>query len=213
MDPFSARAVRSAYDRVAEDYATAFADDLKRLPVDTVVLEEAGKSLLGDGPVLDLGCGPGHVAQFLSLRGVRVIGVDLAPGMLAVARARFSRRPVAAGDLRCLPVRTGSCAGAVAFYSLQHVPRSSLGSALAEIRRVLTRRALLVVAAHLGEGEFFADELLGHTFPKVGGCFYAADEMVQAVAGNGFVVESDRQRGPLPHEHPSQRIYLLARAV
>jgi hypothetical protein len=110
-------------------------------------------------------------------------------------------------------MRTGSCSGALAFYSVQHVPRLQLSDVLAEVRRVLTGGAPLVVATHLGDGDVFFTELLGHTFATTGGTMYARDELLAVVATHGFAIESVRERGPLPHEHPSQRIYVTARAV
>src|SRR5262245_64747735 len=40
------------------------------------------------GPVLDLGCGTGRVSFPLAAAGFDVTGLDSAPGMLAIARAR-----------------------------------------------------------------------------------------------------------------------------
>lgn len=45
-------------------------------------------SSLGPASVLDAGCGTGRVAVELARRGVAVVGVDLDPDMLAVARAK-----------------------------------------------------------------------------------------------------------------------------
>jgi SAM-dependent methyltransferase len=41
-----------------------------------------------EGPVLDIGCGPGRIVAGLALRGVLALGVDPAPGAVALARAR-----------------------------------------------------------------------------------------------------------------------------
>ncbi len=43
---------------------------------------------LGPASVLDAGCGTGRVAVELDRRGMNVVGVDLDPQMLAVARAK-----------------------------------------------------------------------------------------------------------------------------
>ena len=40
------------------------------------------------GPVLDVGCGPGRLAAALLGQGVPALGVDIAPGAVALARAR-----------------------------------------------------------------------------------------------------------------------------
>jgi SAM-dependent methyltransferase len=41
-----------------------------------------------DGPVLDVGCGPGRIVEGLARRGVAALGVDPAPGAVALARRR-----------------------------------------------------------------------------------------------------------------------------
>jgi hypothetical protein len=58
VDPFSAGAVRRAYDDVAVDYADAFGDDLARLPLDREMLDAALAVADGHGWVLEAGCGP-----------------------------------------------------------------------------------------------------------------------------------------------------------
>jgi len=60
-------------------------------------LAESGRDVHGEaglvaglspGSVLDAGCGTGRVALELARRGIDVVGVDLDPEMLAVARAK-----------------------------------------------------------------------------------------------------------------------------
>ncbi|MDQ4068665.1 MAG: class I SAM-dependent methyltransferase [Actinomycetota bacterium] len=41
-----------------------------------------------DGPVIDLGCGPGRLVVSLAARGVPALGVDSSPAAVALARAR-----------------------------------------------------------------------------------------------------------------------------
>lgn len=67
------------------------------------------------------------------------------------------------------------------------------------------------VAAHLGDSDVISTELLGHPIDPVGGALHARDDLVGAIGAAGFVVDVERQRGPLPNEFASQRLYLLAR--
>jgi ubiquinone/menaquinone biosynthesis C-methylase UbiE len=211
MDPFGAAAVRAAYDLTAEGYAEAFANDLLRLPVDRAVLDSVAERLDGESPVLDLGCGPGQVGQYLMDHGLRVVGLDLALQMLRVARRRTGNRSLAVGDMRSAPLGSESIAGVVAFYSIHHLPRSELGIALAEVRRILKPNGLFVVATHLGESEVYSSEFLGHQIETVGGTLYRNDELVDELQSQSFVVEDVRSRDPLPNEHQSKRIYLTCR--
>jgi SAM-dependent methyltransferase len=71
----------------------------------------------GPEPVVDLGCGHGRHASRLNGPGPlsgRVIGLELDPLALAMRRPGF---PAVRGDLRALPFREGSLAGAYAWYS------------------------------------------------------------------------------------------------
>jgi hypothetical protein len=99
----------------------------------------------------------------------------------------------------------------VSFYSIQHLPRSALGPTLGELHRVLVPDGMLVIAAHLGQGEIVMDEFLGHRVQPLGGTFYGDDELQEALAGRHFRVEEQRGREPLSHEYPSSRTYVLAR--
>jgi SAM-dependent methyltransferase len=53
----------------------------------------------GPGSVLDAGCGTGRVAIELSRRGHEVVGIDLDPDMLEVARQKAPRLTWVYGDL------------------------------------------------------------------------------------------------------------------
>lgn len=211
VEPFDASAVRAAYDTVAEDYAEAFADDLLHLTFDRQVLDAFVARVAVEEPVLDLGCGPGQVGQYVAERGLRVVAMDLALHMLLVARRRRVNDRLTCGDMRALPFRSGSFSGVVAFYSVHNLPRPELPIALAEIHRILKPSGVFVVATHLGEGEVYSDEFLGHKIDTVGGTLYGDDELLATLDGQSFVVEEVRFRDPLPHEHDTERIYVTCR--
>lgn len=65
---------------------------LRVLPVDVWVrdADRSDQRLLAraDGPVLDVGCGPGRHVHALAARGVLAVGVDVSPAALHLARAR-----------------------------------------------------------------------------------------------------------------------------
>jgi ubiquinone/menaquinone biosynthesis C-methylase UbiE len=211
MGPFDVSAVRAAYDTVAEDYAEAFAGDLLRLQLDRQVLDGFVQSVAAGEPVLDLGCGPGQVGQYLAERGLLVVGLDLAQQMLQVARRRTGNDRMACGDMRSIPFRSSAFSGVVAFYSVHNLPRPELRTALDEIRRILKPSGSFVVATHLGKGEVYSTEFLGHDIETVGGVLYRDDELLAVLDRRSFVVEEVRYRDPLPHEHNTQRIYLTCR--
>lgn len=199
----------STYDAVAEVYADRFSDELLKKPLDRQLLAELASALAGRGTVADLGCGPGHVAAHLAGLGVETLGIDLSPRMIEVARQRHPGLRFEVGDLLSLALPDAGLAGAIAFYSLIHLPRASLEPAAAEIRRALAPGAPLLVAFHAGEGAIHADEFLGQPV-SVDVTLFDPDEMTRALSAAGFAIDRVITRPPVEGEYPSTRAYVRA---
>jgi hypothetical protein len=67
------------------------------------------------------------------------------------------------------------------------------------------------LAAHLGGGDVVSEVFLGHHVDPVGGALYSRPEITDELVDAGFTLERAEERAHLAHEHPSRRIYLLAR--
>jgi ubiquinone/menaquinone biosynthesis C-methylase UbiE len=96
---------------------------------------ELDRRLPSDGsPILEVGVGTGVVALGLRRRGRRVIGLDVAPAMLARAVERLGWGLVL-GDARSLPLAAGSVAHAVSVWVTHAVEPPE--ARFAEVARVL----------------------------------------------------------------------------
>jgi len=110
--------VRAVYNAVAGAYDAALRDELDGKPLDRGLLT-AFAELAALGPLADVGCGPGHVTRFLAARHPHVIGIDLSPAMVAIARQRTPELTFTVASMLRLPVVDGVwAAGAVALYSI-----------------------------------------------------------------------------------------------
>jgi ubiquinone/menaquinone biosynthesis C-methylase UbiE len=103
--------------------------------------------------VLDMGCGTGTLALSLVKRvrpGGRVTGVDAAPEMLAVARAKAARRCLPASFQyavgQALPFPDAAFDAAVSSLVLHHLPEAVRSAAVAELVRVVRPGGRLVLA-------------------------------------------------------------------
>src|SRR5262245_2441193 len=95
------------------------------------------------GLVLDAPCGTGILSAFLRRRGFRVIGADISPAMLAVARRRGAALGHVRADLEQPPCRPRSVDAVVSSRFMMHLPSD-------------TRRRVLRTLAGLARGPVIA---------------------------------------------------------
>lgn len=204
--------VRAAYDLIAPAYAARLADELAGLPFERWLLDRVA-GLVGDLPVVEVGCGPGHVTAHLVARGVAAHGLDLSPAMVATARERFGEATYEVGDLRSL-MRPTSAAGwgaVLAWYSLIHLAAAELPAALEALVRPLAPGGTLVLALHAGTQVEHVEEW----FDQPVSLDVVRHEPVQVVTlleAAGLVEVEWYRRGPIAaREERSERLYVLAR--
>ena len=208
MDPSH---ILQSYDLVAEPYARTFAGELEHKPFDRLLLDGVAARLRGKGPVVELGCGPGHVAAYLHERGVDVTGTDLSPRMVAQAQSLFPAVPFRTLDMLQPDLAEGSVCGLVAFYAIVNFDLSQVDTVLREMKRVLVPGGLLAMSFHAGQETIHVEELLGC---KVSMDFQLFDpgDMTVRLERAGLVVDEMTVRPPYAEEHPSHRAYILAHA-
>jgi ubiquinone/menaquinone biosynthesis C-methylase UbiE len=78
----------------------------------------------GEGPVLDLGCGPGQYTRVVAaaLGTGRVLGLDLSFPMLAAARRVVPEVLLVRGSASSLPIREETLSGVLCWNALQLFP-------------------------------------------------------------------------------------------
>ena len=208
-DTRDARVV-AAYDAAAAAYSEAMLDELTGKPFDVWLLERVGA--LADGPVMDLGCGPGQLTAFLADLGLDVHGLDASAGMVGQAQRNFPDLDFQVGRFhQLLRPRTAAAWGAiVAWYSFVHLAPSELSPTVRTVATTLRPGGVLALALHLGNEVRQVHELCG-VGVDVEFVLHDRAQVVAAVAAAGLTVEEWYVRSPLPHEVQTERLYLLAR--
>jgi SAM-dependent methyltransferase len=215
--PAEASGTRRSYDLVADRYAAEIGAELRGKPLDRALLEAFAETAAG-APVLDVGCGPGHVAAYLADRGARAVGLDLSPAMCAVAR-RATGLPFAAADMTALPVGSQAVAGVLCLYAVIHLDAPRRAAAYREFARVLRPGGHALVAFHTSDADVEAGQaktLTDWWGRPVDLTFRFLDPVTEtaAMAEAGLELAARVDRAPYPGvEHASQRSYLLVRRV
>jgi SAM-dependent methyltransferase len=203
--------IQKSYDTVAREYADEIYGELAGKPFDRNVLDRFAERVRGKGRVCDLGCGPAQIARYLCDRGVDAFGVDLSAGMLAQARRLNPGLQLVQSSMLALGLGSETVSGVAAFYSVIHIPRAEVVTALVEIRRVLRPGGLFLVTFHLGSEDSHHEELFGRPV-SLDVTLFTIEEMSRYLTAAGFKIEQVQEREPYAPEveYQSRRGYILA---
>ena len=203
--------IQQSYDDVAAAYAEQFRDELDHKPFDRKMLDWLIEKTAGRGTLCDMGCGPGQIARYLHDHGANACGIDLSEEMVRLAAAANPEIPFSQGNMLQLDtVPDNQYAGIAAFYSIIHVPRSSVAKALTELKRVIKPDGVLLLTYHIGSDIVHRDEFLGKQV-SLDFIFFETTEMKDYLATAGFDLNEVIERDPYPEvEYPSRRAYIFA---
>ena len=98
------------------------------------------------GPILDIGCGTGRSMKLLhNITGGLVVGIDVNPVRLKIAKEVYEESSLVCGDAKLLPFRN-SCFKLVSLINTLHELKAELvDSLLNEVRRILVDKGLLLI--------------------------------------------------------------------
>jgi SAM-dependent methyltransferase len=158
---------KAIHDKLAESYHDAFSAVTNR------AIEPLLKAAhIGDGTrLLDVATGPGTLAAKAAERGARVIGIDIAPAMIALAHALHPHLDFREGGAEELPFVSSSFDAVVSAFGVGHFSRPE--RVLSEFARVLVPKGRVALSWWDGFGKnringmfFEAIKELGVTAPS-----------------------------------------------
>ncbi|MET9298539.1 class I SAM-dependent methyltransferase [Micromonospora aurantiaca] len=200
---------RAAYDAVAEDYARLLPDVVEP-PLDRALLAAFAETVGPGRSVLEAGCGTGRVTAHLHRLGLDISGVDLSPGMVAVARRAYPDLRFEVGSLIELTAPDASLAGLVSWYSIIHLPPELLSEVFAGFHRVLAPGGHLLLAVKAGDRRDRREQAYGHSV-ALDVYWLSPDRLAAQLTTAGFVVSATMVRAPVGRERQPQAFLLAQR--
>jgi len=146
------------YDRIGIRY-----NETRRADPRIVSLISDQLGTIGNGPVLDIGCGTGNYTNALNRSGLDMIGVDPSRHMLTMAEQSSNAILWLEGSADRIPLKDNSVAGVLAMLTIHHW--QDLFSSMRDIRRVVRADGSFVLFTAFPkqmEGYW-----LNHYFPKM----------------------------------------------
>src|SRR3989344_4539641 len=115
--------------------------------------------LVGKGAkVLDLGCASGYQSQLLKDLGLKVVGLDLSPKMIAAAKKLVPKAKFLVGDMTEMDFADSSFDGVYARASLLHIPKKLVPKVLKSVHKALKDNGIFYLAVKEGQGEEEVDD-------------------------------------------------------
>jgi SAM-dependent methyltransferase len=214
--PRSRRTTAALYDAAASQYVQRVGTELNstvETDFDRAILALTAEALSRrPGLVLDLGCGTGRVAAYLSGRGVNVVGIDVSHGMLASARRAHPGISFVCGSLEEIPLWTGCAVGAVFWYSIIHTPPDGLADLFGEVHRVCRTDAEVLIAFQAGDGERVDRANAYETGQTMTSYRHSLDGVARALTSAGFRVTGDALREPAFDHETTPQAFVTAEA-
>ena len=150
--------VRIGYDVIGTRWACVRPEQ----PEAGQLLERLVASLPRGTRVLDLGCGDGLPLTWFLSRHFRVVGVDISPVLVDLARQNVPSAEFLCRDMTALDLPDASFDGIVAYYSILHVPRDEHPALLANLHRTLKPAGLALLCMGVGDSpDGVEDDFLG----------------------------------------------------
>lgn len=141
-----------------------------------------------DGPVLDVGCGPGQWTNFLVEHGVTAAGIDPVPKFIEEAKRRYPAGNYRVGSAEELQVADASLGGVLAWFSLIHTDPDRMDSLLTELARAIKPGSSVLIGFFLGPARKPFDHVVTRAY------FWTFDALAEDLERAGFAVTDQTTR-------------------
>jgi SAM-dependent methyltransferase len=199
----------ATFSKLAERYAKKFF----HLDMYDAYLARFAQGIKSRASVVDLACGPGNVCAYLMrLRpDLKLLGVDLAEGMIGQARCKVPTAEFVVADCRRIG-ELGRVFDAAAFaFGLSYLTDEDAGRFFVSLNGALTDDATLYFATITGEQCWSGFEM-SSTADRVYIEYRSADAVISMIERAGFAVEyKDVIASPPSASKRTQDLVVIAR--
>ncbi len=176
----SVPAVIEAYAERSAEYIECFGRIETAAEVDRLAV--LNWALQFDGPLVDVGCGPGHWTSYLAHHGLNVTGIDPTAEFIAAARQRHPEVDFEIGCAEGLAFDDETLDGILSWYSLIHTRPESIDAALTEFVRCLRPGGSLAI------GFFAGIECVPFDHAVTTAYYWPVEQLSECIEACGFAV-------------------------
>lgn len=199
--------VINIYDKIAEEYAKVFDTDF----TDGPFLDKFSNYLEPNTQILDVGCGTGREAEYLTKKGFSVEGIDLSERMLQIATKNYPDLVFRKMDIRNIKYPENSFGAVWAGYSLFHIKKEEFIQTIKSLKLILKYRGIFGLVMQEGKGEVEIEEPL-MPGEKLYVHLYESTELGVILENSGFdIIDRGIKPPKLVGELPYNKLLIIAR--
>ena len=144
------KVIRKYYSTIARIYDDAIYVKIpKEMVEEQRVLEDLLNNLNLLDPIIDLGCGTGKWTKKLLEKGHNVIGVDISPEMIKIAKAKGVEN-IILSNIQNTPFEDNSFGTVTSFWTLQHMlTYEDLKLAVKEMCRLVNEKGMIIICENV----------------------------------------------------------------
>lgn len=142
------------YTKGSEQFAEKYS--LEEMPQDYIDLLDSFAEKVGEGKVLDAGCGPGRDTEYFTNKGLDATGVDLSEGMIEHAKEN-NEGTFHLMDIKNLEFQRNKFLGVWCNTVMHFFPPEEMPEVLEELKRVLKSGGIFYVSFKIGKGTFIRE--------------------------------------------------------
>lgn len=195
---------RESYDEVAHKYDEVYGDNL----IYQNELDDFLRYINAGSKILDVGCGSGNVVNYLVEKGFDVVGIDISPNMIDIAKRKNTVAKFELMDMRDMTFMNSSFDSIVSIFSLVHLTKQEVPEILKKFNDLLRKDGNLFVGVSEGTGEGFVDEHL-ELNQRYYYKYFTKDELRELLEKVGFQVLKTTDR--FLEEQGSDEFFVIAR--
>lgn len=200
--------VIDVYDTIAHQYAKQYdVPESSDIQFVNKFLEQLPNGL----KILDVGCGDGRDANYMTGKGFIVTGIDLSERMLAIARKRNHNIVFKQMDIRDLSFKDESFDGILCSFALIHVQNNEIPKTMKGFERVLKSGGKFAIFAQQGESDHYVVEPFAPE-KKTFFNFFSESYLRQELTAAGFEgIEIQSEHCDDPYNMSDTNLYVFAR--
>lgn len=169
-----------SYDASAQAYAT-HTGKIDSKTKTSLFLSHLGPS----SHILDVGCGPGHDAEYFVSCGHHVIGIDFSQELITLAKQRVPQATFHVTDMEEISFAEESFDAIWASASLLHIPKKSFAQLLCTFNRIIRPNGIIYISLKKGIGEVLEPDERYDGIQKFW-AYYSQEELINYLTNAGF---------------------------